>query len=512
MAMSHPNDQEYPGLGGFRARRAQRRRDQFGGGLDHLYGPPAADEWTYESGEQESDEDELSWLPSLSGIKSALSSWNPFGSAPAPSAPSPSTPSPTAPAPSTAPPAPAVTSAYLKDQPSLVSAPLTPPKPIILDGAWPSGRKALAETYNRLGGLMQAVAAQLGVEVQSVLAVWKVESGGKVHVPNQAIIRFENHLLYKLWGKDAEATYDQYFRHGGRGGQGGNSWENHQYRESTTESFRTLHTGQQADEYRALQLATRLASQATAVQCASIGGPQILCSNYRLLGYASPVDMYNAFQAGERAHVLGFFDFCKNQSAPQPGGLVTYMQQRNWAEVARYYNGSGQVSTYGAWIAEAYADAMRLPIVVVLREMEYEWAWEGDGAVDAGGDAGPPPVEGAGGPDAGAPSADASTTTADGYPVTISSSVVQDILSRLERLSARKPMPKSTRQDPASAVKRKLKQVAGKARKVGSVREGRTGRRYPVFQGQTQQRTYNMVARRRSNGQHEIVLVTPSAW
>jgi hypothetical protein len=35
----------------------------------------------------------------------------------------------------------------------------------------------------------------------------------------------------------------------------------------------------------------------------SIGGPQILGSNYRMIGHPSPQAMYDAFQADERYHL-----------------------------------------------------------------------------------------------------------------------------------------------------------------------------------------------------------------
>ncbi len=504
--MQYTDDREY-GNRGFRARRAQRRRAQLGERAARFYQPEAE---SFQAGPDSEFEFEFespgsSWLPSMDTLKRAVS-WipNPFGGsapAPAPAAPSPA-PAPPASAPA-APPSP-----YLKDQPDLQKAFLGPPKPIFVEAGWSSARKAIADTYNRVGGLIQKVASQLVIEPQAVLAVWKVESGGKTHTPNQAIIRFENHLLYKVWGSGAQSTYDQYFRHGGHAGVSGNSWENHQYRESTTAAWKPLHTGQQADEYKALALATRLAGQSLAVQCISIGGPQILCSNYKVLGYASAVDMYNAFQADERWHVLGFFDFCHNQAAPQAGDLVKYMRDRNWTQFATYYNGSGQVSTYGKWLSDAYTEAKQLPITTQF-ELEDEWAYEfEDGPPPGGG----PPLEGAGDDAASGPdrAADASAMTADGHSVTISATVLQDILDRLMRMQPQSSLPPSVQQKPHAAVRRRVQKLARNSRRVGSVKHRRTGHRYPVFQGRTRHRVYNMVARRHPNGQHEILAITPN--
>jgi hypothetical protein len=205
------------------------------------------------------------------------------------------------------------------------------------------------------------VASDAAIEVPAALAVWQVESGGRRHVPNRAVIRFENHLLYRRWGKHHQEAYDRHFRHGGHRGRPGRPWENHEFRERDAEPFRSVHLDQES-EYRALALARRLAGEATALLSISIGGPQILVANYRLIGYSSPREMYDAFQSGERAQVLGFFDFCRHRPAPQPGDLLAYLRDRRWAEFARYYNGPGQVERYSGRIRNAYEHARQLAV------------------------------------------------------------------------------------------------------------------------------------------------------
>jgi hypothetical protein len=61
--------------------------------------------------------------------------------------------------------------------------------------------------------------------------------------------------------------------------------------------------------------------------------------------------MYEAFQADERAHVLGLFDFCPARK------LISYLRYREWPGFTRGYNGSGQVGKYSSWIARAYDEA-----------------------------------------------------------------------------------------------------------------------------------------------------------
>lgn len=236
-------------------------------------------------------------------------------------------------------------SAFFKDSPELGSAPLAPSRPIPIPRDGQPSRIALASTYNRLGGLIESVAAASGVEPPAVLAVWQVESGGGPHQPGAAWLRLECHLLYRGWGQDHPDEYGRHFRHGGFQGQPGKAWENHLFRTKVQARFEPVHAGQRS-EYRALALARSLAGAETALAAASIGGPQILMSAYAWLGYDSPLSMYEAFQAGERAHVLGFFDFCATKPAPNPGHLLRYLALRRWHDFAAYYNGPGKAAGY----------------------------------------------------------------------------------------------------------------------------------------------------------------------
>jgi peptidoglycan hydrolase-like protein with peptidoglycan-binding domain len=253
---------------------------------------------------------------------------------------------------------PTIRTSYFKDDPSLRTISLSPTTPITINPRWPQLRKTLASTYNRLGGLIRALANRVGIEIPAVLAVWQVESAGRRHVPGRAIIRFENHLFYKLWGQNNPAIYDRHFRHGGHAGQPGRSWENHQFRERINEPFRSFH-GNQDLEYRVLFLAQQLGGETAALQSISIGGPQILVSNYRMLGYTSPREMYEAFQSGERFHILGFFDFCTHHPR---GDLLRYLRNHEWRSFAYYYNGSGKADEYGQRIQRVYQEGRQLPI------------------------------------------------------------------------------------------------------------------------------------------------------
>ncbi len=237
--------------------------------------------------------------------------------------------------------------------------PLAPSNPVTILTSWNPQRRALAATYNRLGGLMRAVGRETVVEPRAALAVWFVESSGREHTPGQAVLHFECNVFYQLWGQENEAAYSRHFRHGGYAGQPGASWQNHEFREDYTAAFAPLHASQ-TSEYEALTLATALAGEEAALKSASIGGCQIVMRNCEMIGYASAREMYDAFQASERAHVLGFFDFCARQPAPKPGDLIRHLAARKWSETARYYNGPGKAAAYARLLGDAYVQSVAI--------------------------------------------------------------------------------------------------------------------------------------------------------
>jgi peptidoglycan hydrolase-like protein with peptidoglycan-binding domain len=259
---------------------------------------------------------------------------------------------------------------FFKDDPTLQVVPLTAAIPVAIDRSWSPRRRKLAALYNRLGGLLTALAGATGIEVPAVLAIWDLESGGQLQIPGGATLRFENHRFWRLWGARNPDVFDQHFRFGTRGGQPGKLWESHEFREDPPGAWIVMHVpnGQEL-EYRALDLARRLGGDEIALQCASIGGPQIMMDQFRVLGYSSARAMWDAFQASERWQVLGFFDLCANRSGQnttcgrlEPGGMLDYLRGRDWDSFACWYNGPGQVPFYSEQSRLRYEDAAQLPL------------------------------------------------------------------------------------------------------------------------------------------------------
>ena len=201
--------------------------------------------------------------------------------------------------------------------------------------------------YNRLGNLLAVLAENAQVSIESVLAIWLVESGPYGFQEDRPLLRFEVHKFWNHWGIANAEVFNRHFQFGGHAGLSGSSWSNHKFCDSQTQVWQAFH-GSQESEYLAFDLACRLAGQELASLSCSFGGPQILGSNHTKIGYDTAEEMFAAFATSERWQVCGFFDFC------QWHGLLETLQKCEWHEFAKVYNGPGQADVYAERINSAY--------------------------------------------------------------------------------------------------------------------------------------------------------------
>jgi hypothetical protein len=204
-----------------------------------------------------------------------------------------------------------------------------------------AGQSALnaARIWNKYGGVFEPLSAKIGIDKAVAVAVIAVESGGSGLGPDgRMIIRFENHLFWSYWGKNNAAAYAQYFVF-----DQNTSWKGHQYCPQPNGPWLDVHQNQNS-EWAAFNFASTIDATA-AKKSISMGLTQILGSNYRAIGYASPDAMFAAFAADEKFQLLGFFNFVKNDQRQ-----ITALQNRDFAGFARIYNGPGQPDFYGGLI------------------------------------------------------------------------------------------------------------------------------------------------------------------
>jgi hypothetical protein len=205
-----------------------------------------------------------------------------------------------------------------------------------------SGQTALtaARIWNKYGGLLEPLAAKIGIDPACAVAVVAIESGGSGFGPDgRMIIRFENHLFWFNWGKANADAYNAHFKF-----DPNITWKGHQFRVDANAPWQDVHTNDQSSEWAALNVAKGLNTRA-AIMSISMGLVQILGSNNRAIGYATPEAMFDAFSHDERFQLLGFFNFVKNDQRQ-----INALQAKDFVAFARIYNGPGQPDVYGGLI------------------------------------------------------------------------------------------------------------------------------------------------------------------
>jgi hypothetical protein len=225
--------------------------------------------------------------------------------------------------------------AFFKDDAILASTPLQPARPKQLAGAGAS-LKRMGQVYNAVGGLIDALGAQVDIDPVAILAVWLVESSGAAFVPGKPILRFEVHKFWKYWGKNNAQAFDRHFRFGGHGAAGA-SHKNHAFRTSPGSQWKSVHIDSQDREYEALAFAQSLGGRESVCLSSSWGGCQVMGFNHGVLGYASASALAAAFTQDERWHVLGFADFC------DANNCLDEVRAKKWVKFGDIYNGAGSV-------------------------------------------------------------------------------------------------------------------------------------------------------------------------
>lgn len=233
---------------------------------------------------------------------------------------------------------------FLVEQEDLRTVSLEPPATdrIDLKPKFSARQKLVARTWSTQGGLLATLSDIIGVDAAAAVAVLCVESGGRGFGPDgRMIIRFENHVFWRQWGKRNADVFDAYFRFHPE-----KPWTHHQFREKKGGRWVNFH-GSQEQEWRVFEFARAL-NEPAAMRSISMGGPQIMGFNHARIGYDSVREMFDALQAGIRYQILALFDFLKGPGTSSP--LVVALQRKKFEDFASQYNGPGQAAKYGELI------------------------------------------------------------------------------------------------------------------------------------------------------------------
>lgn len=211
--------------------------------------------------------------------------------------------------------------------------------------------RQIARIYNRVGGLFQYLSDEFGIDVQVPMAFYRNE-GGNCDLSDRAdpMLRFENHVFWRRWGQHNQAQYDRFFDHGTD-----DDWRDHRFCASGNcppDTWELLHSDPVCgDDFQDLQAAAldraaTLSDRDTALEAASIGYPQIMGGNFDEVGYDSPSDMFDAFDASERAQVFALFDYLRQRELNGETGIELATLQSGesrdgqyWADLSEMYNG-----------------------------------------------------------------------------------------------------------------------------------------------------------------------------
>jgi hypothetical protein len=220
------------------------------------------------------------------------------------------------------------------------AAPIAPPR-----GA-SSVQRQVAGIWNRYGDLLNELSKRLKIEPGVAVAVLAVESGGQGFADGRLIIRFENHHFARYWRPTGPATFNALFRYDAK-----KPWTKHEWRPATNRPWGPVHQDQDS-EWACFDFACTLDETAAQLSI-SMGLPQVLGSNYAEIGYESVQQMFDAFKAGERAQVVGFFDFV--QGSGRTSSKILALQTLDFDTFAAKYNGPDNAAAYGSRLRSCYA-------------------------------------------------------------------------------------------------------------------------------------------------------------
>ncbi|MEO8564000.1 MAG: N-acetylmuramidase domain-containing protein [bacterium] len=224
--------------------------------------------------------------------------------------------------------------------------PLVPEQTINANKGITPMEQAAAKTWNRYGGVLGPLCQSTSITPAAAIGVLCVESSGQGMTDSgRLIIRFENHVFWDQWGKRNEADFRAHFSYDAT-----KRWTKHRYRQSAADAWKTSHGVGQGAEWEAFNIARALNDDA-AMQSISMGAPQIMGFNHAAIGYDSARAMFDRFQADERYHILGLFDFVKGGG--KTSRMLEALRRGQYDQFATYYNGNGQAAAYGAKIRAA---------------------------------------------------------------------------------------------------------------------------------------------------------------
>lgn len=187
----------------------------------------------------------------------------------------------------------------------------------------------IGTAFKLKAGAIEEEAAELGIKPAALHMFLDVESRGCGFQPNgRPIILFEAHVFGKL----TKHVYDQ-----SHPNISAPSWDRSLYGAGGDHQFDRLDQAVELDRKAALM-------------SASWGLGQVLGTNFAMVGYDTVEDFVAAMMRSERDQIDAMTEYLK------AAGLLRYLMNSppNYRELARGYNGPGQVDHYASLLRTAY--------------------------------------------------------------------------------------------------------------------------------------------------------------
>lgn len=162
--------------------------------------------------------------------------------------------------------------------------------------------RRVAQTWNRYGALLVAVADALAIDVATAVALLTLAPARHGYGRDgRLLIRFEVPVYHARWGCQYPQRFAEHFAL-----DAVRPWRQPRCRGTPDGPARRVHANQ-ASEWTALTLACHLDAP-TAYAATAMGMPQLMGFNHALAGYASASEMFHAFVASTRAQIIACFD------------------------------------------------------------------------------------------------------------------------------------------------------------------------------------------------------------
>ncbi|UCB52069.1 MAG: DUF3380 domain-containing protein [Candidatus Zixiibacteriota bacterium] len=226
---------------------------------------------------------------------------------------------------------------FLKDRKDLQRVALVPAKGLRVTGKPNHRARSIRRIWNEFGGLLAKLSRLLKIDPAVAVAILCVESTGRAFDrKRRMIIRFENHIFWKYWGKSHPSDFSAHFKFDQR-----RPWRGHKFRRTLGSKWVTFHRKGQSGEWNAFELA-RSKHRLFSVYSISMGMPQIMGFNHGKIGYKSANAMFDSFSSGERSQIIGLFDFINCADSK----MIRFLRRGDFPAFARLYNGPAKAAVY----------------------------------------------------------------------------------------------------------------------------------------------------------------------